>query len=57
MFTKPPQDILMPSANVDPPKPIADIDRQKPISIIFIKNSVASQIAFIKAAGMCTIVY
>ena len=31
----------MPSANVDPPNPLADIDRQKPISIIFIK--IASQ--------------
>ena len=41
MFTKPSQDILMPSANVDPPNPLADIDRQKPISIIFIK--IASQ--------------
>ena len=41
MFTKPPQDILMPSANVDPPNPLADINRQKPISIIFIK--IASQ--------------
>ena len=41
MFTKPPQDILMPSANVDPPNPLADIDSQKPISITFIK--IASQ--------------
>ena len=41
MFNKPPQDILMPSANVDPPNPPADIDRQKPISIMFIK--IASQ--------------
>jgi hypothetical protein len=37
MFTKPSQDILMPSAYVDPPNLIADIDLQKPISIIFIK--------------------
>ena len=37
VFNKPPQDILLPPANVDPPKPPADIDRQKPISIIFIK--------------------
>ena len=41
MFTKPSQDILMPSAIVDPPNPLADIDRQKPISIMFIK--IASQ--------------
>ena len=39
MFNKPSQDILMPSANVDPPNPLAYIDRQKPISIIFIKIS------------------
>ena len=37
MFTKPPQDILMPSANVDPPNALPDIDAQKPISIIPIK--------------------
>ena len=41
MFTKPAQDILLPPANVDPPNPLADINRQKPISIIFIK--IASQ--------------
>ena len=41
MFTKPSQDILMPSAIVDPPNPLADIDRQKPISLMFIK--IASQ--------------
>ena len=40
-FTKPPQDILMPSAIADPPNPLADINPQKPISIIFIK--IASQ--------------
>ena len=39
MITKPSQDILMPSANVDPPNPLADIDRQKPISIILMKIS------------------
>jgi hypothetical protein len=37
MFTKPSQDILMPSAIVDLPNPLADVDRQKPISIFFIK--------------------
>ena len=37
MITKPSQDILMPSANVDPPNPLADIDSQKTISMIFIK--------------------
>ena len=41
MFTKPSQDILMHSANVDPSNPLADIDRQKPISIMFVK--IASQ--------------
>ena len=41
MITKPSQDILMPSANVDPPNPLADIYRQTPISIMFIK--IASQ--------------
>ena len=30
-FTKPPQDILLPSAIVDQPNPLADINRQKPI--------------------------
>ena len=39
MITKPSQDILMPAAIVDPLNPVADIDRQKPISIIFIKIS------------------
>jgi len=41
MFTKPPQDILLPSAIGDQPNPLADINRQKLISIIFIK--IASQ--------------
>ena len=41
MFTKPPQDILMHSANIDPLNPLADIDLQKPISIMFVK--IASQ--------------
>ena len=37
MITKPSQDILMPSANVDPPNPLADIDPRKTVSIMFIK--------------------
>jgi hypothetical protein len=41
MFTKPSQDILLPSAIVDPSNFLADIDPQKPISIFFIK--IASQ--------------
>ena len=41
MFTKPPLDILMPSAIFDQPNPLADIDSQKSISIMFIK--IASQ--------------
>jgi hypothetical protein len=41
MFTEPSEDILMPFAIVDSPNPLADIDRQKPISIIFLK--IASQ--------------
>ena len=41
MFTQPSQDILMPPAIVDLSNPLAGIDPQKPISIIFIK--IASQ--------------
>ena len=52
MFTKPPQDILLPSAIVDPPNPLADIDLEEAHINYFHQNSVASQIAFIKAAAM-----
>jgi hypothetical protein len=45
MITKPSQDILMPSANVDPPNPLADINSQKTHINDFYQNSVASQIA------------
>ena len=38
MFTKPSLDILMPSAIVDPPNPLADINRQKPISFIWAQS-------------------
>ena len=51
MFTKPSD------ANVDPPNPLADIDRQKTIFNYVCQNCVASQIARIKVAAMYTIIY